>query len=65
MTMDSELIAQQAAERRLREKRGKPLEANRAGEFVAVSLDGEILLGERERKLFHQALTPSGETGSR
>lgn len=37
MAIDSELTAQQAAERRLREKRGKPLEANRAGEFVPIS----------------------------
>lgn len=60
MAIDSELIAQQAAERRLYEKHVKPLEANHAGEFVAVSSDGEILLGKRDGETLRRAINEFG-----
>ena len=61
MTISREWIEKKAAERRrLYEKYGKPLEADHAGKFVAISLDGEILLGEREAELFYQALDAFG-----
>ena len=61
MSIDSEWIAQKDAERRrLYEKYGKPLEANHAGEFVAISADGEILLGERDGETLRRALDKFG-----
>ena len=64
MPINSEWTAQKDAERRrLYEKYGKPLEANHAGEFIAISMDGEILLGEHEGKLFYQALSAFGRGG--
>ena len=60
MAMDSELTAQQAAERRLYAKYGKPLEANHAGEFVAISWDGEILLGKRDGEILRRAIDEFG-----
>lgn len=61
MTISREWIEKKAAEtRRLYEEYGKPLESDHAGKFVAISLDGEILLGEREGELFYQALDAFG-----
>lgn len=61
MTITREWIEKTAAEhRRLYEKYGKPLEANHVGKFVAINLDGEILLGENEGELFYQALDAFG-----
>ena len=61
MAISREWIEKKAAERRrLYEKYGKQLEAEHAGKFVAISLDGEILLGEREGELFYQALDAFG-----
>ena len=61
MPINSEWIAQKAAERRrLYEKYGKPLEANHAGEFIAISADGEILLGERDGETLRRALDKFG-----
>lgn len=60
MAIDSELTAQQAAERRLYAKYGKPLEANHAGEFVAISWDGEMLLGKRDGETLRRAIDEFG-----
>jgi len=61
MTIDSEWTAQKDAERRrLYEKYGKPLEANHAGEFIAISMDGEILLGKRDGETLRRALDKFG-----
>lgn len=61
MTMGREWIEKKEAERRrLYEEYGKQLEAEHAGKFVAISLDGEILLGEHEGRLFRQALSVFG-----
>ena len=61
MPIDSEWTAQKDAKRRrLYEKYGKPLEANHAGEFVAISMDGEILLGERDGETLRRALDKFG-----
>ena len=61
MTISREWIEKKAAERRrLYEKYGKQLEADHTGKFVAISLDGEILLGEHEAELFYQALDAFG-----
>ena len=61
MPINSEWIAQKDAERRrLYEKYGKPLEANHAGEFIAISADGEILLGKRDGETLRRALDKFG-----
>ena len=61
MPINSEWAAQKDAERRrLYEKYGKPLEANHAGEFIAISADGEILLGERDGETLRRALDKFG-----
>lgn len=61
MTMGREWIEKKEAERRrLYEEYGKQLEAEHAGKFVAISLDGEVLLGEHEGRLFRQALSAFG-----
>ncbi len=61
MTISREWIEKKAAERRrLYEKYGKQLEAEHAGKFVAISLDGEILLGEHEGNLFFEAVSVFG-----
>ena len=61
MTISREWIEKKAAERRrLYEEYGKQLEAEHAGKFVAISLDGEILLGEHEGNLFFEAVSVFG-----
>ena len=61
MTIGREWIEKKEAERRrLYEKYGKQLEAEHAGKFVAISLDGEILLGEHEGNLFFEAVSVFG-----
>ena len=61
MTIDPEWREKKDAElRRLYEKYGRPLETEHTGEFVAISMEGEILLGEREGNLFFQALDAFG-----
>lgn len=39
---------------------GKPLEAKHTGKWVAISEDGETLLGEREGEVFQRALDSFG-----
>lgn len=56
MKTDSELEARHAAERRLYEKYGKRFEATRAGEFIAISMDGETLLGKRDGETLARAV---------
>jgi len=38
----------------------RPLEKDRWGKFVAVSLDGRVLLGEEELTVFQEALREFG-----
>lgn len=47
-------------QRRLYEKYGRPLEKEHKGEFVAISLEGEILLDKRLGELLKQAIDTFG-----
>ena len=47
-------------QRRLYKRYGKPLEAKHTGEWVAISEDGETLLGEREGEVLVLALDRFG-----
>ena len=47
-------------QRRLYRLYGKPLEAKHTGRWVAISEDGETLLGEREGEVFHLAVDRFG-----
>ena len=60
MSTDSEWAAKQDAERCLYEKYGKPLEANHAGEFIAIGMDGEIILGKRDGETLRRAIDKFG-----
>ncbi len=60
MKTDSEWEARHAAERRLYEKYGKRFEADRSGEFIAIGMDGETLLGKRDGETLARALDKFG-----
>ena len=61
MTDNREWIERKLAEqRRLYEKYGKQLEPDHTGEFVAISLDGEIILGDRLGELLKRAIDTFG-----
>ena len=61
MTVDQEWLERKLEEQnRLYEKYGKPLENKHKGEFVAISLDGEILLERRLGDLLKQAIDTFG-----
>ncbi len=50
----------QAEQRRLYELYGKGLEKDHTGEFVAISLDGDILLDRKMGKLLKRAIDTFG-----
>ena len=61
MTDNREWIERKLAEqRRLYEQYGKRLEPEHTGEFVAISLDGEIILGDRLGELLKRAIDTFG-----
>ena len=47
-------------QRRLYDLYGRPLEKEHTGEFVAISLDGDIILGRREGDILKRALDTFG-----
>ncbi|MGH2560572.1 MAG: hypothetical protein ACRDJH_16030 [Thermomicrobiales bacterium] len=49
-----------AKDRRLYERYGRPLEAEHTGEFVAISDDGEVMLGTDELTLTKDAVARFG-----
>lgn len=49
-----------AEQRRLYDLYGRPLEKKHTGEFVAISLDGDIILGRREGEILKRALDTFG-----
>ena len=49
-----------AEQRRLYDLYAKHLEPEHTGEFVAISLDGEIILGKREGEVLKRALDTFG-----
>ena len=62
MTHDQEWIERKLEEqRRLYKKYGKPLEKKHKGEFVAISLDGEIILDKRLGEVLARAVDTFGE----
>jgi len=55
------LLDEKAREhQRLYEQYGKPLEATRQGEYIAISLDGQIILGVRAADVVRQAIENFG-----
>ena len=61
MATDREWMARKLEEQRwLYEKYGKRLEAEHTGEFVAIGLDGEVLLNRRLGELLKQAIDTFG-----
>ena len=61
MTTNSEWMERKLEEqRRLYEKYGKPLEDEHKGEFVAISLEGERLIGKREGEVLKRAVDTFG-----
>ena len=61
MTHDQEWMERKLEEQRqLYEKFGKPLEKEHKGEFIAISLEGEILLDRRLGELLKQAIDEFG-----
>ena len=61
MAANSEWMEHKLEEqRRLYEKYGRPLEKEHKGEFVAISLEGEILLDKRLGELLKQAIDTFG-----
>ena len=61
MTHDQEWLQRKLEkQRQLYEKFGKPLEKEHKGEFIAISLEGEILLDRRLGELLKQAIDEFG-----
>ena len=61
MIHDQEWMERKLKEqRRLYEKYGKSLEKEHKGEFVAISLEGEIILDRRLGELLKQAIDTFG-----
>ena len=61
MATNSEWMERKLKEqRRLYEKYGKPLEKKHKGEFIAIRLEGEIILDKRLGELLKQATDTFG-----
>ena len=61
MTVDQEWLERKLEEQhQLYEKYGKPLESEHKGDFVAISLDGEILLDQKLGDLLKRAIDTFG-----
>ena len=62
MTHDNEWVSRKLEEqRRLYEKYGKPLEKKHRGEYVAISLEGEIILDKRLGEVLVRAVETFGQ----
>ena len=61
MTVTREWIDQKAKQKnRLYEQYGKELEEKHIGEYVAISTDGETILGDRMGEVLHEAIETFG-----
>jgi hypothetical protein len=61
MTYDYVAIERQAErDRHLYDKYGKPLEVTHTGQFVAIGLSGEVILGDNDVQVLDQALAAFG-----
>lgn len=62
MTVDQEWLERKLEEQhQLYEKYGKSLEREHKGDFVAISLDGEILLDQKLGDLLKRAIDTFGD----
>lgn len=61
MTLDYKALEKQAERnRRLYDRYGRPLEVSHTGQFVAIGVSGEVILGDDDVQVLDQALAKFG-----